>query len=231
MHIQLRNQPGNTAACITLRAGDQLTAQAGAMLAMSPTVDLSTSTHKRNSGSFLKAAKRLLAGESIFLNHYSLDPSAGVSSGEVWLGTGLAGDMLTLNLDGDNLVVQAGSYLASSSGIDIDMGWQGFKSLFSGEAVFWLKLGGQGQVILSSFGAIYPLVVTDEVIVDSGHIVAFSETLDFSISKAGSSWLHSLLGGEGLVCRFRGQGTVWCQSHQAKRFGLALSPNLKPRKA
>jgi uncharacterized protein (AIM24 family) len=71
--------------------------------------------------------------------------------------------------------------------------------------------------------------VNGEYIVDTGHIVAFDETLNFKLSKAGKSWLSSLLGGEGLVCRFQGQGTVWCQSHNAPSFGKTLGPKLRPR--
>ncbi|NQZ59537.1 MAG: AIM24 family protein, partial [Lentisphaeraceae bacterium] len=36
-------------------------------------------------------------------------------------------------------------------------------------------------------------------------------------------------GGEGLVCRFEGKGTVWCQSHNAGSFGGTLGPKLKQR--
>ena len=86
-----------------------------------------------------------------------------------------------------------------------------------------------GKVILNSFGAIYPVEVEGETIVDTGHIVAFGETLDFKITKAGKSWISSILGGEGLVCRFHGQGTVWCQSHNPSSFGQTLGPNLRPR--
>ena len=71
--------------------------------------------------------------------------------------------------------------------------------------------------------------VDGEYIVDSGHIVAFEESLDFTITKAGSSWLHSILGGEGLVCKFRGRGRVWMQSHNPSSFGKHLGPKLKPR--
>ena len=113
---------------------------------------------------------------------------------------------------------------------DVDMGWQGFKSILSGESVIWLNLKGSGDVILSSFGAIYPVEVDGEYIVDSGHIVAFEETLDFDITKAGKSWLHSFLGGEGLVCKFKGKGIVWCQSHNPASFGGALSSSLRARK-
>ena len=90
-------------------------------------------------------------------------------------------------------------------------------------------MSGRGPVILNSFGAIYPVEVDGEYIVDSGHIVAFNETLDFTLTKAGKSWLASILGGEGLVCKFKGQGTVWCQSHNQSSFGRALSPLLRKR--
>lgn len=227
MKVEFVNQPGNTAAKITLAAGETCTAEAGAMIAMSGHMNITTSTHKKNSGGILKAAKRMLSGESFFLNHFD----AQGKPGEVWLGSDLAGDMLCVDLDNENLIVQSGSFLACEEAIEMDMGWQGFKSLLSGESVFWLNLKGRGKVVLSSFGAIYPIEVDGEYIVDSGHIVAFSETLDFSITKAGKSWLQSFLGGEGLVCKFNGKGTLWCQSHNPKSFGISLTPNLRTRKA
>ena len=101
--------------------------------------------------------------------------------------------------------------------------------MFSGESAFWLSATGKGTVILNSFGAIYPIEVDGEYIVDTGHIVAFQESLNFSISKAGTSWINSYFGGEGLVCRFKGKGTVWCQSHNDNSFGFTLTPGLTPR--
>lgn len=226
MRVELVHRPGNTAAKVTLISGETCTAESGAMIAMSGHMNITTSTHKKKSGSFLKAAKRLLSGESVFLNHFDTTDNIG----EVWLGTDLAGDMMTLELDNENLIVQSGSFLACADGIEIDMGWQGFKSIISGESVFWLNLTGTGTVVLSSFGAIYPIEVDGEYIIDTGHIVAFNETLDFTITKAGKSWLHSFLGGEGLVCKFNGKGTVWCQSHNPRSFGMTLSPELRSRK-
>ena len=82
----------------------------------------------------------------------------------------------------------------------------------------------------TTFGAIYKVEVDGEYIVDTGHIVAFEETLNFKLSKAGKSWISSFLGGEGLVCRFEGHGTVWCQSHNSGSFGNAMSSSLRPTK-
>jgi uncharacterized protein (TIGR00266 family) len=99
----------------------------------------------------------------------------------------------------------------------------------SKESLFWVKASGQGTVIFNSFGAIYQIQVNGEHIVDTGHIVAFEETLAFSLTKAGKSWMSSILGGEGLVCKFKGKGIVWVQSHNSSSFGSALGPKLKPR--
>ena len=225
MDIELLHRPGNAAARIHLAPGETCTAEAGAMIAMSGDMRITTTTHTKGGGSIMRALKRSLAGASFFLNHF--EPGAG--GGELWLGTTLTGDMETMTLDQDSLVVQGGCFVACSEGVDIDLGWQGFKTLLSGEKLFWINLQGRGQVVVSTFGAIFPVQVDGEYIVDTGHIVAFSETLDFSITKAGTSWLNSFLSGEDLVCKFRGQGTVWCQSHNPVSFGQALRPGLRPR--
>lgn len=222
MQIDINYRPSNTVAKITLQRGEQITTEAGAMVAMSPTLDIKTTTYKRGLRDIGKALLRGLAGESFFLNHYSAR-----DEGEIWLSSALQGDLCHLQLGGQKIVVQSGSFLACSKNIEIKTGWQGFKSLFSGENLFWLELIGEGQVIMSSFGAIYEVDVDGDYIVDTGHIVAFEETLNFKISKAGSSWMHSFLGGEGLTCHFKGQGKVWCQSHNPRDYGMTLRPHLK----
>ena len=225
MDIKIHYRPGCSAALVTLQPEEVLTAEGGAMITMSGDMDISTTTHKKSGGGIAKALKRMLSGESFFLNHFT----AGKKGGKVFLGTALPGDMMTYELDNERLIVQGGSYVASSEDVDIDLGWQGFKSLLSGEGMFWLNISGKGKVLINSFGAIYPVEVKGEYIVDTGHIVAFNETLDFSLTKAGKSWVSSFLGGEGLVCKFKGHGTVWCQSHNPGSFGHALGPSLKPR--
>ena len=225
MKVEILHGPANAAAKVTLAPGETCTAEAGAMIAMTDNMTLTTTTHKKGKGGILKAAKRMLAGESFFLNHYQ----AQGQEANVLLATALPGDMVTHELQNERLIVQAGSFLAAEHSVNMDMGWQGFKSLLSGESMFWLNMSGNGKVVLSAYGCIYPIEVTDEVIVDTGHIVAFQETLDFKITKAGKSWVSSMLGGEGLVCKFFGRGTVWCQSHNPGSFGGTLGPMLRPR--
>ena len=225
LDVKLTLQPGSTAAEVKLAPGQDFTAEAGAMIAMSPTISMTTTTYKKNSGGIMKGIKRMISGESFFLNHYN----GGDHGGSVWLGATHAGDMLVHELNGESLIVQGGSYVASNSEIDIDLSWQGFKNLISKEGLFWLKVRGTGTVVINSFGAIYPIFVDGEHIVDTGHIVAFEETLNFSLTKAGKSWISSILGGEGLVCKFNGKGTVWVQSHNSSSFGSILGSKLKAR--
>jgi uncharacterized protein (TIGR00266 family) len=139
------------------------------------------------------------------------------------------GDLFIYEMKGNELVIQSTSYLASASGVDIDLGFQGFKSLFSGESIFWLTASGYGSLLIASFGGIYEIPVNGEYIVDTGHIVAFEKSLSFNITKAGSSWLGAFLGGEGLVCRFQGQGRVFCQTHNPGAFGQQVGSKLPPR--
>jgi uncharacterized protein (TIGR00266 family) len=226
MQIELLHQPGSAVAKINLDAGETCVSEGGAMIAMSPHLDLVTSTHKKNKGSLMASLKRMLVGESMFINHFTATGKAG----ELYLSSSLPGDMLVSELaKGENLIVQGGSFVACSEEVQINFGWEGFKSFFSGEGLFWLNLQGPGQALINSFGAIYPVEVNGETIVDTGHIVAFNETLSFEITKAGSSWFSSFLGGEGLVCKFKGKGTVWCQSHHPRRFGRLLGPRLRAR--
>lgn len=226
MQIEIQHGPANAAAKVSLALGESVSAEAGAMIAMSGDVQIETTTLKKGQGGILKAMKRVLAGESFFLNHFT----AQNQPGEVWLAPVLPGDLHVEKVtNGHSLIVRGGAYLAGEAGINLDMNWQGFKSIFSGESVFWLKTSGEGQVVLSAFGAIYPIDFDGEYVVDAGHVVAFPEGMKFRVTKAGKSWLASILGGEGLVLKFKGQGRIWCQSHNPQGFGALFGRMLKMR--
>lgn len=217
--------PGAAAVEIDLKPGQKIMAEGGAMIAQSSDIQIQTTTRQKKSGGILKGLKRLISGESFFINHFT----AGSKGGKLWLAATHVGDMQAKELNGESLIIQGGSFVACNEDIEIDATWQGFKNFLSGESLFWVKATGHGTIIFNSFGAIFPVKVDGQYIVDTGHIVAFEETLNFTLSKAGSSWMSSILGGEGLVCKFNGKGTVWVQSHNAQSFGGILGPKLKPR--
>ena len=225
MNVEILHQPDSAIAHVTLSAGEELVAEAGRMIAMSGYINASTTLRQGKGGGILGGLKRMVAGESLFLSVFR-SPTAG---GEIFLAPKLMGDILPYKMTGDGLVVQSASYLASESDVDINLGFQGLKSLFSGESIFWLDVTGNGSILLSSFGAIYEISVNGEYIVDTGHIVAFEKSLTFEIKKATSSLIGSFLGGEGFICRFKGQGKVFCQTHNPGAFGMLVGAQLPAR--
>ena len=227
MQYELLAKPASTVARLMLQAGEAMTCEVGAMISMTPGFQVeTTSRNKGSGGGVMKGLKRMFAGENFFLNHFTAtDPNQSLI-----IGPQLSGDIVYHPLRAGSLIVQGSSWLASSTGIEIDATWQGLgKALFSGERMFWVRCSGIGDLFLSSFGAIYEVEVNGEYIVDTGHIVAYEDTLQFTIRKAAKSWVSSFLGGEGLVCRFQGQGKLYCQSHNPPGFGKLLGPKLRPR--
>jgi uncharacterized protein (TIGR00266 family) len=124
----------------------------------------------------------------------------------------LAGDIVHYQLDGNkSLIVQASSYLASSKDVVIKTKFGGLKSLFSGEGAFWLVASGTGDLWVNCYGAIHEINVQGKFTVDTGHIVAFDDTLDYRIKGAGGL-KATLMSGEGIVCEFNGNGKLFIQS-------------------
>lgn len=226
MQVDILHQPDSAIAKIDMAPQEELVAEAGAMVAMSGHMNVSTTLRKGKGGGIMGGLKRMMAGESLFLSVFR----SGLGPAEIYLAPTLMGDILPYQLSGtEELVVQSTGYMASTPGVDIDLGFQGLKSIFSGESIFWLTISGTGLVLLSSFGGIYEIEVDGEYVVDTGHIVAFDKSLNFSITKAGSSWVGAFLGGEGLVCHFRGRGRLFCQTHNPGAFGQLIGSKLPPR--
>jgi uncharacterized protein (TIGR00266 family) len=127
------------------------------------------------------------------------------------------------------LFIQGSSYVAAPDSVQIDTKWQGLKALFSGETFFFLAARGRGPVLLNAFGAIETLDVEGELIVDTGHLVAFTSGLNYEVTKASDGWISSFLSGEGLVLRIYGKGRLYLQSRNPAEYGKNVGPQLPPR--
>jgi uncharacterized protein (TIGR00266 family) len=170
---------------------------------------------------FVAFFRKLLGGETMFVNDFH-----GPQGGEVVLAPALSGHIMHQTLSpGGKLFVQTGSYLASTGTIDTKVRWGGLRSMFGGEGLILLECSGQGDLFVNSYGGIVPVPVNGSFVVDTGHIVAFDGTLDFKVRSVGGvkSFLFS---GEGLVCEFRGQGTVYVQSRNLSALVGWLTPML-----
>jgi len=227
MRHQMLCQPAATALRFELDQGESITCEVGAMIAMSSGLTVETTSKSRGgSGGIIKGLKRMFSGESFFLNHFT----AQQPSQSLLIGPTMLGDCVHHTMRGGTMIVQGSSWLASTPGIDIDTTWQGFTSaLFSGESMFWVKCSGSGELYLSSYGAIHSVEINGDYTIDTGHIVAFEDSLKFNIGKASRSLIGSFLGGEGLVCKFHGQGKLYYQSHTLPSLGSLLGPKLKAK--
>lgn len=172
---------------------------------------------------FVALMRKLLGGETMFLNEFS-----GPSGGEIVLAPKLSGHIMRKTLDGTRtLFVQSGGYLASSPDIDMRVRFGGLRTLFGGEGLTLLQCSGAGDVFVNSYGGITEVPVDGRFVVDTGHIVAFDGALDFRVRSIGGAKAF-LFSGEGLVCEFEGRGTVYVQSRNLKALVGWLTPLLPP---
>ncbi|WP_456369101.1 TIGR00266 family protein [Thermococcus sp.] len=218
MRYEITHRPSFSLLEVELSPGEAIQAEAGAMVHMSHTIRIET---KARGGVFGALKRSVLGGESFFVNVFR----AVGGTGTVGLAPPYPGDIEVFELDG-TLYAQSGAFLASSEGINIDTKWGGAKTFFSREGLFLLKMSGRGLVFLSSFGAIYRKELVDEhFIIDTGHMVAFTEGLDFKVKRVGGL-KSTLFSGEGLVAEFYGTGTVYIQTRSMDSFLSWLIPHL-----
>jgi len=222
MKYEILYQPAYSLLKIDMTRGQSICAEAGAMVSMSGDIEIQTSAK----GGILGALKRsVLGGESFFMNTFQTS-----QAGQLTLAPTLPGDICALQLAGQTIYAQSGAYLASGQDVQIDTKWGGAKTFFSKEGFFLLKLTGSGNVFLSSYGAIHTITLHSgqAYTVDTGHMVAFEESVTYNVSRVGGL-KSTLFSGEGLVCKLIGPGKIWIQSRSQDAFLSWLIPQLPQR--
>ncbi|MGA7616949.1 MAG: TIGR00266 family protein [Thermoanaerobaculia bacterium] len=206
-------------AFLTVRvpANETLKVEGSAMAAMSTNMKMKTKMR----GGF----SRLLTGESLFINEFT----AAGGPGEIQIAPGSPGDMAHVALQNQTMYLQNSAYVASSMGINVESKWQGvMKGFFSGESLFLIRCSGSGDLWFNTYGAMIEIDVNGTYVVDTGYIVAFTEGLDYQVTRVGG-YKALFFSGEGLVCRFSGRGKLWIQTRQIPWFGHWIWP-FRPEK-
>lgn len=203
MEAITRNRPSFANVLVKLEPGDKIIAEADAMASMSATVEMQT---RWSGGMFAAILKRAFGGESLFVNEFSSPVPA-----ELVLTQGMPGDIECLELKGTSLFLQPGAFLACEPGVSLGLQWAGWASFIGGEGLFRLKVSGNGRVWFSAYGGIFTREITDEYIVDTGHLVGYEPTINIRVGLAGGIF-SSFFGGEGLVTKVRGPGRIYMQS-------------------
>jgi uncharacterized protein (TIGR00266 family) len=210
-------KPDYSLLTVNIPSGKTLKVEASAMASMDTNIKMKTK--------FRGGFSRLLTGESLFINEFT----AQNGDGEIKIAPGSPGDMVHYYLNNETLFIQNSGYVASSPSVDLNMKWQGFKGFFNGEGLFLVKCTGTGDLWLNSYGGIMEVDVKDSYVVDTGHIVAFTEGLSYRVRSVGG-YKSLFLSGEGLVCQFTGEGKIWIQSRKIQPFAGWLHP-YRPKKS
>jgi uncharacterized protein (TIGR00266 family) len=191
---------------VNIPSGQKIKVEAAAMASMDTNLEMKTK--------FKGGFSRFLGGESIFINEYT----AKNGNADIQIAPACPGDIEHVHLSDETIYLQNTAFLASADTVNVETKWQGFtKGFFSGESFFLIKCSGRGDLWFNSYGGIIPINVEDGYVVDTGHIVAFTEGLTYEISKVGG-YKSLFLSGEGLVCKFKGQGKVWIQTRKISPF-------------
>lgn len=210
MRVDLRHNPSWTVARCILAPGEQMKAESGAMYAHSAGISIEA---KMEGGLMAGLRRSVLGGESMFMTTYT----APHNGGWVDVAANLPGDAITIDLEPgqDRFLLTKGCWLANSAGVGIDTKWGGARNLFGGEGGFLVEATGHGVVVASCFGAldVIDLEAGQQVVVDTGHVVAYAPTIAYNIRRAvqGRS-IQSMKSGEGFVFEFTGPGRVLAQS-------------------
>lgn len=216
---------------IELDPQEVVIAEAGAMLYMEDGIDFTTRMGDGSNPSaglfdkLLAAGSRVIAGESLFLTHFT---NRGWGKKHVAFSAPYPGTIIPLDLRqfGGTIIVQKDAFLCAAFGTKLSIIFNkrlgaGF---FGGEGFILQQLQGDGKVFVHAGGTVIERQLNNEVLrVDTGCIVGFETSIDYDIQQAGN--LRSMVfGGEGLfLATLRGTGKVWLQSMPIRKLIAQLS--------
>ncbi len=217
-HWQIEHPGSFALAVVRLQPEQSISAESGAMVSMSVNIELNSEMK----GGIFGALKRAVVGESAFVSTFT--SRGGI--GEVTLAPGTPGDVVGIEMNNQRFTVQASSYLAGDTSLQVETRFGGAKSWLGGEGLFVVDVSGTGLLLLSSFGAIHrkTLKQGERYVVDTGHLVAWEAQMQYQLRKAAKSFFKSFLSGEGYVAEFQGPGELLIQTRNLEAFAGLLKP-------
>jgi uncharacterized protein (TIGR00266 family) len=182
-------------------------------------------------GTLLSAGSRLIAGESLFITHFT---NKGYGKSKVAFAAPYPGTIIPIDLSQvrNSLIVQKDGFLCAAFGtkLSITLNRKIGSGLLGGEGFILEKLEGDGRAFIHAGGTVIERQMNNETLrIDTGCVVAYEPSLDFDIETTGS--LKSMVfGGEGLfLATIRGTGKLWLQSMPIRKLIRALAPFGKNR--
>jgi uncharacterized protein (TIGR00266 family) len=186
-------------------------------------------SQQSNSGGFMSklwgAGKRLLTGESLFMTAFT---HQGSGKAKVAFASPYPGKIIPIDLseyDG-KIICQKDSFLCAAKGVAVGIEFQRKlgTGLFGGEGFIMQKLEGDGMAFCHAGGHVMKRTLRPgEVLrVDTGCIVAYTQTIDYDIQFVGGI-KNTIFGGEGLFfATLQGPGDVWLQTLPISRLASRI---------
>lgn len=206
-------------------------AEAGSFMYMDDGIQMETifgDGSKQEGGFFNKilgAGKRLLTGESLFMTAFT---HTGVGKAKVAFASPYPGKIIPVDLSmyQGKIICQKDSFLCAAKGVAVGIEFQRKlgTGLFGGEGFIMQKLEGDGMAFCHAGGHIMKKTLrAGEVLrVDTGCIVAYTQTIDYDIQFVGGI-KNTIFGGEGLFfATLRGPGEVWLQTLPISRLASRI---------
>ena len=208
---------------ILLDPGESAVAEAGTMMFMSDSMQMETifgdgSPGEQNNNfldKMIGAGKRLITGENLFMTVFSF---TGIGKGSVSFAAPYPGKIIPLDLKKyrNKLICQKDAFLCAAKGVAIGVEFQKKlgTALFGGEGFIMQKLEGDGLIFVHAGGTILEkeLQAGETLKVDTGCLVAMTQTVDYDIEFVGGV-KSAFFGGEGFFfAKLTGPGHVWLQS-------------------
>ncbi len=200
---------------VILKKGESLYVQPGKMAAYR-NLTVSTSLNERSIWQKIKSF--VLGGESLFNNKFTADQKSGwilfeENSPQVCVAEVKPGS--------SGIILGENSFLASTPNVSLNVSYAGItgyiKGIGIGTTLAKLKpeahyFNSCGKVYFKTgLGYIKAIKITPEspVYVDNTNIVAYTEGLKATAAMVNYSATTLLFSGEGLTCKFEGEGTVY----------------------
>ncbi len=214
MKTEILHKPAFAELKVYLSPGERIVAEAGAMVYMSPTIGVETTTK----GGFMKGLlRKMLSGQTLFMNTYYAQSEGGY----VVFAPSLPGDIIEIEVT-QPIYISDTNYLASTE-LEFGVKFTGFKGIFTPGGMFWFKVSGIGKAWIAAYGGIDMLQLGpgERLLIDNIHLAAFDASMNFTLRKFGK--LKSFLfGGEYILTEFVGPGRVWIQSRNLPVFANLL---------
>jgi uncharacterized protein (AIM24 family) len=226
MEYKISGQPMPALEC-SLKEGESLITQTGAMIWMTENITMNTSI---GGGALRKIFGRPFLNTSIFQTWYEAKNGPGM----VAFGMRFAGIIKPIEITEDRpIVCQRGSFLVADANIGLSIFFQKKigVGLFGGEGFIMQKMAGQGMAFIEIDGSAveYILKEGETIVIDPGHLAMMDATCSLDIVML-NGVKNILFGNEDLFrLKITGPGNIVLQTMTLGELAGALSPYFVPR--